>query len=780
MTARFTVTVRQVLDDGSEAPLEGEVAAALAAPAEQFAGLAAWAADEARYLDHGEREKVIGDEGRELQRLVLQAAFDIDAAREERAAGVTSAAGIGHGIVEKDHGRGLASVFGPVRVTRMAYRNRREPNLYPADARQALPADPYSLGMRSLTAFHLAGGGFGQAQEVIEARTGVKIGRAQLTGLAEDLAAWTDDFYAERARDADDDLPDTDVIMMQGDGKGIAMRPEHRKNGGTDPAHPGVKKMAEIVAVADFTPAAREPEDIAAPPARRKARPGPKARDKWVSASVTESIEDMIAAAYDEADRRDPQRARQRVFLVDGNKQQITAIEAQARERGLKVPVLIDYIHVSGYIHGTRRALINVFNDLDVRSLSPLLKSYLRGFSNDEERVLVAYCLAVRPASGERTWTVVDASYATVGPVEEWLEAHRYLWSPNTVRGYATSLAQWWSFLEQRDESGQWAEAGVPAVTGFLSWLRNGRTVERSLAVPDGAPSADTLNARLAALISFYQWQAAVHDVPVASRLMRGRPSRVPSRGLLAHLDGRRGLAPTSLVKVRRRRRDRPPLLLPQEIQAIIDGCASWDTAAGDWKGNLRDRLIFSVLAETGMRLGEVLGMTIGDFVMGLGGTAYIEVTPREGNANGARVKMMRPRRVHVGADLERLFADYLTHLACRAASLGLEITPDSPLLVNLDRPPLLAAMREGTVRDKVTALKKKGIGPPGWTPHWFRHSHASALLLAGTPEWVVSRRAWPCPRSDHDRPLRLGPGRRGPEGGGELEDVHVGMAGRP
>jgi integrase len=259
--------------------------------------------------------------------------------------------------------------------------------------------------------------------------------------------------------------------------------------------------------------------------------------------------------------------------------------------------------------------------------------------------------------------------------------------------------------------------------------------------VPEGAPSADTLNARLAALLSFYQWQAAVHDVPVASRLMRGRPSRVPLRGLLAHLDGRRGLAPTSLVKVRRRRRDRPPLLLPQEIQAIIDGCASWDTAAGDWKGNLRDRLIFSVLAETGMRLGEVLGMTIGDFVMGLGGTAYIEVTPREGNANGARVKMMRPRRVHVGADLERLFADYLTHLACRAASLGLEITPDSPLLVNLDRPPLLAAMREGTVRDKVTALKKKGIGPPGWTPHWFRHSHASALLLAGTPEWVVSRR---------------------------------------
>lgn len=143
----------------------------------------------------------------------------------------------------------------------------------------------------------------------------------------------------------------------------------------------------------------------------------------------------------------------------------------------------------------------------------------------------MAYCLAVRPADGDRTWTVVDASYATVGPVEEWLEAHRHLWSPSTVRGYAASLAQWWSFLEQRGEAGQWAEAGVPAVAGFLLWLRIGRTVEHALTAPSGVPSAETLHARLAALISFYQWQEAVHSVPVAGRLLRGRAARMPSRG---------------------------------------------------------------------------------------------------------------------------------------------------------------------------------------------------------------------------------------------------------
>ncbi|MGH3764754.1 MAG: hypothetical protein ACRDS0_11390 [Pseudonocardiaceae bacterium] len=78
----------------------------------------------------------------------------------------------------------------------------------------------------------------------------------------------------------------------------------------------------------------------------------------------------------------------------------------------------------------------------------------------------MAHSLAVRPSGGPRTWTVVDEGYRTVGPVEEWLEAHRQLWSPNTVRGYATSLAQWWTFLEQRGESGGWGEVGVAAVSG--------------------------------------------------------------------------------------------------------------------------------------------------------------------------------------------------------------------------------------------------------------------------------------------------------------------------
>src|SRR6266568_1460095 len=57
VTVSFSVSVRQVLEDGSEAPLEGELAAALAAPTEQLAGLAPGAEMRARSRVTGTGER---------------------------------------------------------------------------------------------------------------------------------------------------------------------------------------------------------------------------------------------------------------------------------------------------------------------------------------------------------------------------------------------------------------------------------------------------------------------------------------------------------------------------------------------------------------------------------------------------------------------------------------------------------------------------------------------------------------------------------------------------
>src|ERR1035437_7530874 len=125
----LSVTVRQVRDDGTEAPVDGELAAALSGPAEQFAGLLTWAADESGFLDHGEREDVIGQEGRELQRRLLQATFDLDSAREERIAHVTSAPGRPHGRGGAAKGRGPGGRLRPVAAPPQGapHRPRAEP-----------------------------------------------------------------------------------------------------------------------------------------------------------------------------------------------------------------------------------------------------------------------------------------------------------------------------------------------------------------------------------------------------------------------------------------------------------------------------------------------------------------------------------------------------------------------------------------------------------------------------------------------------------------------------
>ena len=68
---------------------------------------------------------------------------------------------------------------------------------------------------------------------------------------------------------------------------------------------------------------------------------------------------------------------------------------------------------------------------------------------------------------------MLGADHRPVGPVEEFLEYHRVTGSsPHTVRGYAKALQLWWRYLEL--DGRDWAGADVPALAGFVSWLRQG------------------------------------------------------------------------------------------------------------------------------------------------------------------------------------------------------------------------------------------------------------------------------------------------------------------
>jgi len=164
---------------------------------------------------------------------------------------------------------------------------------------------------------------------------------------------------------------------MQYDGKGIVMRKEALREATAKAAagasrklatrlspgeKNGRKRMAELGCVHDCEPVPRTAADIitrpgksppeTSPPEKAPARKAPVASGKWLTASVTDDIPAVIAAGFDEADRRDPARQRTWIALVDGNRQQIEAIEAEAARRGAEVTILIDLIHVLEYLWG--------------------------------------------------------------------------------------------------------------------------------------------------------------------------------------------------------------------------------------------------------------------------------------------------------------------------------------------------------------------------------------------------------------------------------------------
>ena len=80
-------------------------------------------------------------------------------------------------------------------------------------------------------------------------------------------------------------------------------------------------------------------------------------------------------------------------------------------------------------------------------------------------------------------------------------------------------------------------------------------------------------------------------------------------------------------------------------MQAILDAC-----------DRLRDRFLFALLHETGMRIGEALGPRHEDLAAA---EREVAVVPRE-NGNGARSKSREPRLIPVSAELVLLYADYL------------------------------------------------------------------------------------------------------------------------
>ena len=317
-----------------------------------------------------ELEDLLAERGREVQRQLLQDHLDLRAAREEQAAreshaAATGADGITRTRLEAGHGRLLATLFGMVRVTRCAWRRPGVPSLRPADAALSLPACRPSHALARLAAVEAARGSFEAAHAAVTRRCGPVIGKRQVEQAVVSAAADIAAFYAARVP-----VPCTasTLLVISADAKGIVMRPGALRPATAKAAarqgrmrtrlaageKPNRKRMATLACVYDAEPSPRRPHDVIAPAGgrhgRRTLRPRPRAAAKWLAGSVEHDPAEMIAAAFSQAEARDPARRRTWVVLVDGAEHQLDLIRAEAARRGTAIHIVIDLIHVLEYI----------------------------------------------------------------------------------------------------------------------------------------------------------------------------------------------------------------------------------------------------------------------------------------------------------------------------------------------------------------------------------------------------------------------------------------------
>lgn len=323
----------------------------------------------------------------------------------------------------------------------------------------------------------------------------------------------------------------------------------------------------------------------------------------------------------------------------------------------------------------------------------------------------------VSPFSSRESFTVLGEDDVPVEPVERYL---KYLSdierSPNTIKAYAHDLKDWFTFLDERGLD--WRSVSLEDVGAFVAWLRLPTALRQGgIAV---LPSVEhhcaesTVNRKLSALSAFYLH--AVRDgIDVGELLTTWQigGSRGGWKPFLHHIS-KHMPGPRRTVSLKAPKK-LPRVLTPGEVQTLLDAC-----------DRLRDRFLLALLYDTGMRIGEALGLRHRDIA-----AAERQITVcRRDNDNRVRAKSFVSRTVPVSAELIRLYADYLH------AEYG-DLDSDY-IFVNLWGRPHGHPLTYSAVYDLVRRLRRRT--DIDFDPHWLRHTAATRMLRNGIGVEVVAK----------------------------------------
>lgn len=354
-------------------------------------------------MEHGDVETLLNREGKELLRRLFQAYLDLQSVREERQSSVTGADAVVRTRVRHDKSRSLETLFGTVTLNRYGYGAAGEEGLYPLDGRLNLPPKRYSHGLEERVLEEVSKNSFSETVATIDKTTGGHIPKRQVEGLARKGASYFDEFYESRKVTTVSDLDD--LLILSTDGKGIVVREEDLREATRKAAAKAKqkrrkkrlgkgekrnrKRMATVAAVYSVAPNIRTAEQVMGmlcteegtqkPPSKR-----PRPSDKRVWASVEKEPDEVMDAVFIEALKRDPEKRRRWVFLVDGDNHQLDRIRDFAKLHYVEITVVVDIIHVIEYLW---KASYGFFKDGSAEAEAWVTERALRVLHGDASHV---------------------------------------------------------------------------------------------------------------------------------------------------------------------------------------------------------------------------------------------------------------------------------------------------------------------------------------------------------------------------------------------------------
>ncbi len=236
-------------------------------------------------------------------------------------------------------------------------------------------------------------------------------------------------------------------------------------------------------------------------------------------------------------------------------------------------------------------------------------------------------------------WAVVDHRGVPLGDVTAFLRyQHSIERSPNTIRAYASDLAHFHSFLESK--SLLWTAVTNEVLAGFIAFMRTPSPELVTKLNPAGKRTKATVNRSLSAVSSFALFLADARGDDVYSHLLltaRRSKNRYTESGRPVVRVGPR-LKKTEQVR---------HVLSDAEVTSIVNAC-----------NRLRDKFLFALLYETGMRIGQALLLRHSDIRIS---RSSVRVFPEDDDVveSDARNKSTNFAEVPVPAYVIRMYAAY-------------------------------------------------------------------------------------------------------------------------